>query len=85
MRTLITLKQNEGMEFGWTHFDVEIYDTQYADKHIFNSLKMSWRPVAKTWTLSGSVKGSIDRAKKYITKKLNEKITSQNQIEIIEL
>ena len=83
MRTLITTQKSIGLIEGWTDYIVEIYDTVYSDKELYNSMKMSWRPGAKSWALQGSLKANKTETSDFLKQKLNRKFTN-NEITVIE-
>ena len=50
----ITIQQDEGMVAGWNRFNIEIKNTRYEDRAIYNKAKLLWSKENQSWTTSGS-------------------------------
>jgi hypothetical protein len=73
----LTIKTDEavGMEAGYTQFEVIVSNTQYSEKGLLNSLKLTWSPTLRQWSTSGCVKLNKKATEAYLFDRYVSKLT----------
>ena len=80
--TRLELSESVGLKDGYTHYDITISNTEYANRNIYKDSSFSWNGSDKTWNRSGDIKTDIINAEFMIKTRLLNKICNPSLAEV---